>query len=358
MNVKPLNYQKLSAKQLQLNNLLLTRDSFLNSRIANNDCTLQLLPVNSLNSSQYDLKLTLEIDNCETELYLPSKLLNLIPFEDVHLSSFISTLPDEIKSAVISLLVNNWIADLQSKTQKKTTLKNTQYISEFEIPSETLLQLKITANNEVYQGLLVVTDAISTWLHEISPNTLEANHTLSCLIQFTVGHTIIDTNTTKRLRKNDIIIIDNCYQSELKHVYIYLSPKICFTGEVDNNRIILKDLVENNMNDELDPLNPHSLRQQSSTNDSDRSINEPHEAKQTANIPSDDINNIPVRFTFDIGQAEISLGDVKNLQPGYSFQLGRNIGNAVLIRANGKPFAEAELVEIDQKLGARIVKLI
>ena len=45
------------------------------------------------------------------------------------------------------------------------------------------------------------------------------------------------------------------------------------------------------------------------------------------------------------------------MQPGYVFDLDRPIEQPVQIRANGKLIAQCELVQIDNRLGARITTL-
>lgn len=68
------------------------------------------------------------------------------------------------------------------------------------------------------------------------------------------------------------------------------------------------------------------------------------------------LDDIPVRLTFDVGEREISLGDLKSLLPGYVFNLGRDPKSVVSIRANGRLIGEGELVDIEGRIGVSVLR--
>jgi len=68
-----------------------------------------------------------------------------------------------------------------------------------------------------------------------------------------------------------------------------------------------------------------------------------------------DLDAIPVRLEFDLGDRHISLADLRKLQPGEVFALDRPLADgAVHIRANGALIGTGELVEIDGRIGVTI----
>lgn len=69
------------------------------------------------------------------------------------------------------------------------------------------------------------------------------------------------------------------------------------------------------------------------------------------------LEHVPVRLTFDLGDREVTLGELKAFLPGYVFNLGREPGAAVCIRANGRVIGEGELVDIDGRIGVAVVRL-
>jgi flagellar motor switch protein FliN len=68
--------------------------------------------------------------------------------------------------------------------------------------------------------------------------------------------------------------------------------------------------------------------------------------------------DVPVHLVAVIGRTTASVKDLMNYQMGQVIDLGRPPGETVDLVASGKLFARGELVDIDGKLGVRIVKLI
>ena len=67
------------------------------------------------------------------------------------------------------------------------------------------------------------------------------------------------------------------------------------------------------------------------------------------------VDDLPVHVTFDIGQIELSVGQLRTLADGYTFELPATAERAVTIRAHGREIGQGELVEIGTKLGVRVV---
>lgn len=69
------------------------------------------------------------------------------------------------------------------------------------------------------------------------------------------------------------------------------------------------------------------------------------------------LDDIPVRVTFDLGDREMTLGELRALMPGYVFNLGRDPQAGVVIRVNGRWVGEGELVDIDGRIGVVVHRL-
>lgn len=68
-----------------------------------------------------------------------------------------------------------------------------------------------------------------------------------------------------------------------------------------------------------------------------------------------DVDAIPVRLTFDLGERSMTLGELRRLQPGEIFTLDRPLdAGAVIVRANGAPVGSGELVEVDGRIAVTI----
>ena len=70
------------------------------------------------------------------------------------------------------------------------------------------------------------------------------------------------------------------------------------------------------------------------------------------------LDELPVRLSFDVGEATLTVGELRSLAPGHIFPLGRQLEDApVTIRANGVAFARGEFLLVDELLAVRILEL-
>jgi len=68
-------------------------------------------------------------------------------------------------------------------------------------------------------------------------------------------------------------------------------------------------------------------------------------------------DDVPVKLVAVLGHKKVMLKDLLNMKVGQAIDLERAPNEFVDIEANGKVVARGELIEIDGKLGVRIIKL-
>jgi type III secretion protein Q len=66
------------------------------------------------------------------------------------------------------------------------------------------------------------------------------------------------------------------------------------------------------------------------------------------------VDELPVQVVFDVGQTELTVGQLRTLAAGYTFELPATPERLVTIRANGREIGQGELVDLGEKLGVRI----
>ena len=69
-----------------------------------------------------------------------------------------------------------------------------------------------------------------------------------------------------------------------------------------------------------------------------------------------DTDVLPVQLVFLAGETQVALRDLRRIAPGYVFDLGRAVDRHVEVRANGRRMGIGELVEIDGRVGVRLLK--
>lgn len=69
------------------------------------------------------------------------------------------------------------------------------------------------------------------------------------------------------------------------------------------------------------------------------------------------INDLNVELTFVVGQTTLTVGDLRNLAVGYTFELFTPAGQGISICANGKDIGKGEIIEVGGHLGVRVTEL-
>jgi type III secretion system YscQ/HrcQ family protein len=68
--------------------------------------------------------------------------------------------------------------------------------------------------------------------------------------------------------------------------------------------------------------------------------------------------DLPVTLTVELGRLSISLSRLAELKPGDVLNLSRNKKEPVELTSGDRLVARAELVQIDQELGIRILQVL
>jgi type III secretion protein Q len=156
-------------------------------------------------------------------------------------------------------------------------------------------------------------------------------------LMLTVGWTTLAMEDLRSLAKFDVVLLDECLINDsFDSIVVMLGPKRAIEARIEGTRLHLIEEKEGILDDfdEDEADNPELLEQ------------------------TTDLDKLPVRLQFDLGERVIPFSEVQTLGPGYVLELGREIRRAVTIRANGYVIGEGELVDIDGRIGVSIQKII
>ena len=175
--------------------------------------------------------------------------------------------------------------------------------------------------------------SLSLWVHEgrdvlidtlpQAPSYLSQNIELPLWLSF--GKTRLTLSQFDQLELGDVVFFDDCYIAQ-HQVLLQVSSQNLWRGQLDNTTLHIQE-KESNMND----------------------IN--------SSEALTDHQQLPIELTFDVGQQTITLEQLNALQPGFTFELNQPVSNPVTMRANGKIIGECELVNINERLGVRVLEL-
>lgn len=159
-----------------------------------------------------------------------------------------------------------------------------------------------------------------------------------CLV---IGQTLLAPTAFVSLTLNDVILLDECWLQKSDMLTVELGGGIAFCGRLEGQRLIITELLKRTM------LKPSS--------DTTTYISE---LNTTQGINNAHINDLPVRLTFDLGERTLTLSELESLEHGYVFDLGCDLRESVVIRANGMRIGEGELVEISGRTGVVVLSLL
>ena len=146
-------------------------------------------------------------------------------------------------------------------------------------------------------------------------------------LRLEAGSTVLARSELAEAQVGDLVLLDECFLSPEGEMSILVAPGAAFRARLDGSTFTVTQ-----------PLGAVMAET-------------PNPAAGSA------ADRIPVRLTFDLGERSMTVAELRELKPGYTFDLGRDLRRAVSIRAQGQVIGEGELVEIDGTLGVAITTL-
>ena len=154
-------------------------------------------------------------------------------------------------------------------------------------------------------------------------------------IRFLVGATTLPLNVYRSLELNDVVLLDDCWLTKDGILTASPGPGKAFRGRIDGAQLTVMEGLKRIMED------PAYNEQVEFDSDNDES----------------QVCDLPVKLTFDLGDRTMQIGELQSLEPGYVFDLGRDLRQSVIIRANGVRVGEGELVDIAGRTGVVLLAL-
>ncbi|WP_419536902.1 type III secretion system cytoplasmic ring protein SctQ [Endozoicomonas sp.] len=142
-----------------------------------------------------------------------------------------------------------------------------------------------------------------------------------------LGRAKLSKDEISELGVGDIVFFH--YHVTGQQLIIRVSQEIAFIGEAEGSQITIKHRMDTMEEEQID-----------------------HEQG------SIDLSNIEIDLLFEVGRQQFSAQEVQSLQAGHVFELDRPIEQPVRVRAGGKLIAECQLVQINNRLGARITRIV
>ena len=329
MTADALTFPSVSPTQLQLSQLLCSRQNQFSFPLAEQPCELKLQPADSPPPMEYSL--ILEVSGQPVEFYLGRGLVNaLLP---ASLSDqAIKKLPEHLfKATMIHGLspVTELIGSMLGTSVEFIHLKQTKADQ-----SRAGLALHLTINHKEHSAFVVPNPLIMELLNYLPAHTQSTMPDIPIWAELILGRSTVSRLEISTLATGDIVFLQQHVTDQ--QVVVRASPHLAFVGETHDSQVIIRQRMEL-MDEQEHQQHPEEAQ-----------------APQQGGV---NMADIPVELLFEIGRQQFSAADIQAMQEGYTFDLERPVDQPVRIRANGKIIAECQLIQIENRLGARITQL-
>lgn len=263
-------------------------------------------------------------------------------------------LPDEFVAAAFEAVVNDRVAALQALSRRgrlrildirRQLVPDAQPNTPSSMPHIFLMTLSGRRSGHMVRGLLR-TDVLGLMVlaglvDKSNGHSAEfPDENIPLRLRIEIGYTQLTTTQLQALYPQDVVLIEQCWlqttPSGAHEVALWIEGRQRSRALIDGCVVTLLDdwetIVDNVVRDA--PEDPRDVGQELGMFD-----------------------DLPVRITFDVGDRLVSLAELKAMQPGQTFDLGKPLAGAVRVRANGVLIGHGELIQIDERLGVAVLSV-
>lgn len=304
------------------------------SQILSNRHTEVALPVNE---DRWDISLSsiaaqnmpaiciqLEINHQPVSLYTGSALIDRIMPDNLN-SQVLLKLPRELMLAVLENRLQTLLEYLMQGLGISIKLSDMMPNADQSKRAELAMTIQIAGTQ--YPIYLESNPIVFELLKLLPIHIHEQTTDIPIWAGLELGQAKLSKEEASGLGISDIVFFH--YHVTGQQLIIRVSQDVAFIGEAEGSQITIKHRMDTMEDDQMH-----------------------HEQEPI------DLSDIEIDLLFEVGRQQFSAQEVQALQAGHVFELDRPIEQPVRVRAGGKLIAECQLVQINNRLGARITRII
>ena len=321
----------ISAEQMMVQKLLFARSKALSINIGGESWQIELGFEQNIS---VDICFKLDVNGRPLSLYCTQKVVdNLMPanLDCQHLLK----LPPALMLAALKAKLERLITEVSQLTRYTIELKGLASVKQQ--PTSHVAMI-MNAGGKTHRFYLSGLDALS----ELSARLPEIDDDIyidaPVFVGIELGVSKISHEEYEELEVGDIVFVQKHVSGD--QLILRIHKHITFVCEMQQeNQIVVKYRNEASMDN-------YEEQEQQAQQD---------EQEQESMVSLADLD---IELLFEIGTQTLSLEDLQSIEPGYVFELDRPLEQPVRVRANGKVIAECQLVQVNNRLGARITRIL
>lgn len=337
--VTPIKFPSQAPLSVRLNNILLNKTNSVSLALGEKhtiSCRLQL--ANSDTQSTCPISLTLELGNTTAGLWLSDwplteQIRQFVP------DGLLPQLPENLTISIIESALAPLLQQAEQALGLSIAIQATSAESHsprYNLPLGFELQILDRESGNLQQTITVLLmldphlyphlqERLRHWPSDTNPDWEE--HVTPAWLE--ISRVVFTMQEINQLQPSDLILLeDTRFESESLLRLCLNSGHYC---EATLNQAQPSTLT---INTEWMPMSDNEQKQ---------------------NI--EHISQIPVQLSFDVGEKTLSFNEVRQLRPGSVLELGKSLPEIIQIRSQHRLIGTGELVEINGRVGVRILNL-
>ena len=336
MTAEPIKFPAVTPSQLHLHKILCSRQNQFTFPLGNLPCRLMISPSEPAPTPEYSL--SLQVNNQPVQFYVGRGFINQLLHKPLN-DKALSKLPDELFKAAMVQALNPLLDVMRAVLSSPVDFISLEPEEPDVLHSGLTIQLTV---NELSHTLLVNPNPmIMELITHLPPHIPDTTPDIPIWAELILGRSILSRLEISTLSTGDIVFLQQHVTEQ--QMMVRATRYTAFVGETENNQVTIRQRME--LMDEQ-----HPEAQEYSEHSEQRQEQDQHQG-------GIDLAELSVELLFEIGRQQFTAAEIQSMQEGYIFDLERPIEQPVHIRANGKIIAECQLVQIDNRLGARITNL-
>ena len=251
-------------------------------------------------------------------------------------------LPAELRAILLAEATRHWVDALEKATRQRFEWAPADECAPVDAQRATCFRLE-GADGAAWRGYVQFDDpaALDAFAPPLAAGTaaFAAPAHLRFPLRWRLGETRIRLHEMRGIARGDILSIEDWRAAGAAVIVgaeLGGAAGLRLAGLAEGSRITLQQTRDDTMN---------------------RSTETPvaDEPRDAAELPIDRLDALEVTLRFEVGDLQLSLGELKNLRAGHVFELGQPLNRSpVRILAHGNLLGKGTLVAVGDRLGVRV----
>lgn len=279
------------------------------------------------------LEFLVTVDQADCRLLVPLPLANIVAARFLSLADDY-TIPDALLPAVLEATLSDGLAAVERATGVGVALRQVTRLAAPDWPDGILL-LHIRSLGA--QAIVGVSASMPLASSPLPPPSWIGEAHLPLRLPIVLGEVPLTVADLQSLIAGDVVLLPTSTPGEGLRVHLPVTARHALSASIDGDRLTFLDRGNFMSTD----------------------VSEPGDAAQPAasSLPAVPVEEVTLKVVFDLGEIELSLPEVRALVPGQVIDLGRLPTQAVRVSVNGRRIGTGEIVEIEGRLGVRLLEL-